>query len=238
MEMELQQGDMQPAQADEEEDPSFRWPQYIRKHMVRALLAALHEWGSQKHANGQMSGAWAGTELYLESGEDWPRSKHMRPFWKELISDIKKHQGELDLPTDRAIREAAIRWTRAFLLEGTIHDKPAHLPGEQLINNKEHLDKIKDILMAGYTDRQGNVCIYTSLQDANTRSAEFRAAYQATSLTSFQGLWSQLKQLYPRLNTVQIKLKKARDHQLVQVCTLSCAIAAAVLVTAHCNQGA
>jgi hypothetical protein len=220
MELELQYEGPQPEEADADEDDSFRWPQHIRKQMVRALLAALHTWGMEVHNTGQISGAWTGTELYLESGIKWPNSKHMRPMWKGLIADIKKQLEEE--PTDRAIREAAIRWTRAFLINGSIHDRPPHLPGEQLANNKEHLDTIKNVLMAGYLDDQGNVCIYRSLEDAHKRSAEFKAAFTATKLTSFQGLWSQLKQLYPRINKVQIKLKKARDHQLVQVWAQLC----------------
>ncbi|MGV0990602.1 hypothetical protein [Limnohabitans sp.] len=208
----------QPAKVDEAEAFSIRWPQYIRKQMVRALLAGLHMYSEEKYGNKQVSGAWTGTEWLMSPGHSWPNSKIMRPIWQALIKDVK--QKLADPPTDRAIREAALRWTRAFLLNGSVKDKPPHLPGERLETNRENLVKIKDILMEGYLDKQGNTAIYKSLAEAHKKSAAFRAAFaDLKGLTSFQGLWCQLKQMFPKLNTVQIKLKKARDHQLVQVCS-------------------
>jgi len=217
-------------QLDEEAEEALRYSPDIRKQMVRALLAGLHQYGELKREQllqqaakegtpatyPATSGAWQYTAEYLIEGAHWPNSKVFRPVWKALIADVRlQPQGEDR--TDRGIREAAIRWTKAFLVRGSVMDLPPHIPGEQLERNREHLVKIQQILMEGHTDKHGNKTIYRSLEDAHSKSKAFKQAYAATKLTSFQGLWSQLKQLYPKLNKVQIKLKKARDHALVQV---------------------
>ena len=80
--------------------------------------------------------------------------------------------------------------------------------------------------------------MYRSLADVRKRAKEeFEPPFTATKLQTLDGLWQQLKRAYACLNRVKLRLKKQRDHQLVQVCSWPIAAAATLQVTCrHCTR--
>lgn len=174
---------------------------------------------------------WDEQRDIAEETAHWPNDpKRFTPLYNELQKDVQTvilHQRidaewediEVDnIPTRRAITDTAKRWTKALLKTGTLLDRPPHPKGYRLAKSAPYLQPIRDIILAGHLDSQGNVTIFRNLAEVQAKVPEFQELMDATGCKTLKGLWGHLKAMYPRLNKVNLRLKKLRDHQKVQVC--------------------
>ena len=201
-------------------EEAWRWPLHLRMQMVRAYLSGL-TWeqaedvyfGKVAHAHPPTSKLVA---IYnqLQAGI----TADLNPDWDG--------QGvpEVDVPARRAIKDATKMWAMRFLDCGSILDKPPHVKGWRLAQNEKPLAEIRELLLRGWKDDNGDVHVYRSLKDLQARAgAQFDVLWKQTGLQqeSLDTLWNQLKRRYPRLNKVRLRLKKQRDHVQVQVCAFT-----------------
>lgn len=209
----------------EEADPdlreeSWRWPLHLRMQLVRAYLSGL-TWEQAEDVH------------FGRKAHAHPDNPKLVAIYNELERGIAKDcnpdwNGEGEPPASgtsrRAIKEATKMWAARFIEYGSILDKPPHEKGWRLEQNKEALAAIRELLMRGWKDDHGDVHVYRSLKDLQKRAgAEFDALWKQTGLKdkSLDTLWGQLKRMYPRLNRVRLRLKKQREHKLVQVCAFT-----------------
>lgn len=123
------------------------------------------------------------------------------------------------LPTRRAVKEAAKRWTLSLLRTGDLHDTPPHQPGYRLAGNAAALTEIHALLLAGWQDSLDQTCIFRDLRDLEQRKpAEFGPLFASTGLQTLDGVWGQLTKMFPKLGYVVRRTKKLRDSKEVQAC--------------------
>ena len=194
---------------------TMRWPEHLRMQMVRAYLGGL---------------SWEQAEAVFLGTAPTPKvpASKLKAIYDELedkithaLASARETAGQppAAAPTRRAIQEAAKKWTRAFIERGSIKDLPPHEKGWRLKKNYEALAKLRALLMRGWLDDNGDVHVYRSLDDLRARTGEqFEELYSQTGLKTLEGLWKQLKRAFPKLNKVKLRLKKQRNHVLVQVC--------------------
>lgn len=189
----------------------YRWPERCRVLMVAAVLSKL---------------TWAEQQA-VSQGADLPNhSTLMAPMYLQLVQDvhavIDAEAGELvnHKPSARSIKEAAQKWTKRFLREGSVHDAPPHLPGHNIQRLLPVLTAMKDVLMQGYLDALGQTMVFKSLQDACSKSEAFADLYQQTGYKSYRSCWKNLRKAFPQLCTVELRVKKCREAALVQACTI------------------
>lgn len=184
----------------------------MRVLMVAALLAAL---------------TWTEVQVLADGGPMPNRPLVLAPVYKSIYQRIcQMFQAAWEgagaqagvLPSERAVKEAAKRWTKAYLLTGSVLDKPSNIAGRRLQQIMPHLEAIKHLIMLGYTDDSGQTRLYRSLADMRNRSPEFNWHREQHGMPrTMPALWRQLRRLWPRLNKVQLRLKKLRNAALVQV---------------------
>lgn len=204
--------------------PCLRWSEKARVMMVSAVVMHL--------SNEQL--------LNLMAGGEWPGSQTEQKAlpWASITARIEhyidaedaKHGGEPTLDpakdrelTERNIREAAKTWTERFLRRAHVHDDAPHKPGYLAERNDAHLQKVYDMICAGYTDAKGQQCIFHSLQHLEHRRPEAKQLRTAPhphgcGLTTTLAMWRQLQQRFPELDRVAINARRDRDPVPVQVC--------------------
>ena len=235
--MDSEEGSETEGEDEEEEGGSIRWPPWAKVQMVRAGLTGLHNYGvahdkaaaatraAYTAATGDpypepvVSDAWERTAQQQEGLCAWPSGNHaeMQKVWEPLIADLQFQLGS-DEHSANAIRRKAIELTKKFLQTCSIKNLPAHEKGWLLDKNKPVLAEVRDVLLAGYADKDGNTTVYRFLQDAWNRSSSFREAFgKLHNVTTLDTLWLQLQQVYPKMNRVTLKLKKERNFAKVQV---------------------
>lgn len=206
------------ASSEEDDQPGVlmpaRWSQRYRLLMVQKMLATL----TIKQVDD------------IRAGEDWPNdpgvfNKAYTELYVLITDELKlQYPGYQSVAnpkrTDyRPFRDAAVKWTTRFLLTGTIHDRPPHEKGYKMQQRKPHLAQIRDMIMKGFTDSQGNVRLFRDLHHLQReKKGEFTDVMKATGLKTMESLWKQLQQVYPALGQVPIKIKKEREAKEVQVC--------------------
>ena len=206
------------AQPTEEAPTSLRWPLRARVLLVASLLknSSMTVIQAETVANGTTKAHWPGTV-------DWD------PIYAEVNDWFKRNEGthgktlKGELPSERTIRDESKKLAKLFLQKGHVFDKPPHEKGYKVRRNKPLLRKIFNMLRAGYTDQQGQTCIFRSLRHLEALKPEAKrlrtAAYPAgCGLKTLRQLWVQLRQAHPSLVRVTAHQKKQRDRQAVQVC--------------------
>lgn len=162
------------------------------------------------------------------AGGGMPNRPHIfKPIYQKLVDDVRaslrvlgdaSNLGASD-PSPRSIQEAAKKYTKRLLRDGTILDRPSQRKGDRLSANDDVLRRLRDIILAGYPDDEGNTRIYRSLQQiADKGPPEFEALRQESGLKTYKALWRQLRRRYPKMAKVAVRLKKKRNAALVQVC--------------------
>lgn len=189
----------------------FRWPQELRRDMVLFLGSKLEPRDKKR----------MGAPGVTPGEAPWPSTfkKHYDELHENVTEALRK-QGcpEGKLPTRRAVLEAGKKWTRRFLQTGTVFSNPAHQKGYKHAQRLPHLAKILEMIKAGYKDNSGNTRLYRNLEQLQAKRGEdFNEEFKATKLKTLRGLWLELKQAFPRLNKVAIRVKKERDNASVQV---------------------
>lgn len=201
-------------------EEAWRWPLHLRVQMVRAYLSGL---------------TWEQAEdvYFGRAARALPPNSKLEAIYDELQAGITTDanpdwdgQGvpESRVSSRRAIKDATKMWAMRFLECGSILDKPPHEKGWRLAQNEQPLAAIRELLLRGWEDDNGDVHVYRSLKDLQARAgAQFEVLWKQTGLKdqSLDTLWNQLKRRYPRLNKVRLRLKKQRDHVQVQVCAFT-----------------
>lgn len=201
-------------------DEEWRWPMHLRVQMVRAYLSGL---------------TWEQAEdvFFGRAARAQPPTSKLVAIYNELEEGIIKNQNpdwdgvsvpETHVASRRAIKEVTKKWAMRFLETGSILDKPPHEKGWRLKQNEQPLAAIRELLLSGWKDDNGDLHVYRSLKDLQKRcGAQFDVLWKQTGLKeeSLDSLWNQLKRKYPRLNKVRLRLKKQRDHVQVQVCAIT-----------------
>jgi len=201
---------------------TFRWHQSLRKIMVASMLKTL----TFEERD----------ELMKENGS-WPNApqrftKAYKKLRKRLIAKMEDESGkkltDSERPSPRAVKEAAKRWTRRFLLHGHIQDDPPHKKGYKLERNRVPLQAIKDMIMRGWVagdSADGEDPPRRLFRDLHhlhrVKGKEFEDHFNQLGLKTKRGLWSQLKEMFPKLAKVAIHLKKQRPAGAVRVCSIT-----------------
>lgn len=212
---------------DEEEEEkddlirrSFRWSTRLRTHMVTHSLRRLGWSRAAQLRNPEKKWPKANTKV---NKEDEP----YKPEWLELrstvMSELKEELGRdvrvEETPSVRCVRDAARSWTRRFLQEGHVRDRPPHYKGYKLQRNKEHLEKIRNMILEGYPDGNGNTRLYRDLHHLQrVKKEEFKVIREACGLKTMRGLMNQLQAVFPAIQRVAVRFKKDRMREPVQVC--------------------
>lgn len=192
---------------------NHRWALHMRVIMVEYMTK--HLTPDEKKGLRDPSQAWPNhptrmNRAYSELGEALLREQE-----ETLGRKLKEHEH----PSKRAIKEAAKRWTRTFLQDGHVMDKPPHKKNYKIERNMEHLRAIRDMILEGYPDNHGNTRLYRDLHHLQrVKGEEFKVHFDACKVKTMRGLWNQLRTLFPALHKVAIRLKKTRANGLVRVC--------------------
>ena len=205
----------------------FRWTHRSRILMVKKMLATL-----------------TSTEVSaIIEGKRWPNNppkfnKAYLEMYLEVSTDLMNRypgvvleQDPQKLKDDKAIRrfqDAAREWTTRFLQTGTIHNQQPHKKGYKLEQRRPHLNAIRDMIMRGYQRknaqgvREGETRLFRDLHHLQREMKdEFKPLMEATGLKTMRSLWHQLKLVHPNLAKVTVKMKKNRDTDTVQACSLA-----------------
>ena len=208
----------------EEEGPSycfpFRWTHQRRVIMVMGMLNFLTD--DERNA------------LIADPASPWPNKgkKATKPYsdmHAQVVADMERELLEhgVDpadwqggMPSLDSVRDAAQQWTRRFLADGSIINKPPHVKGYKLEANEPYLVAIRQMIMDGYLDSEGNQRLFRDLHHLQKMKGKlFQDIFNKTGLKTLRSLWLQLKTLFPNLGKVTIRLKKKRAEKLVQVCS-------------------
>lgn len=188
----------------------FRWHHHVRALMVTSLAAGL---------------TWQDRERII-AGQGMPnRPRVFTPIYNQLADDVRAFLREVAEangveafdPSYRSIQDTAKKWLKTFLRDGSVLDKPPQRAGERFSANADLLRRLRDIILAGYPDGQGNTRIYRSIQEIADKGPPEFAELKRESGLGYKALWRQLRRQYPRMNKVAIRLKKKRDAANVQV---------------------
>ena len=203
-------------------DFPFRWTRSRRIIMVMEMLQFLTD--AERAA------------MILDPAMAWPnRGRNSTQAYQQLhqkiIDDMERelHDQGIDpdnwtgeMPSLDSVKIAAQHWTRRFLEDGTITNRPPHVKGYKLEANEPHLRAIRDLIMAGYRDSDNNQRLFRNMYHLHRlKGKEFEDHFKATGLKTMRSLWLQLKKLFPNLGKVTLRLKKKRDEVLVQACSHS-----------------
>ena len=151
----------------------------------------------------------------------WPRN--FTAHYRTLHCYIKQYFMDRgwaadDIPSYRSTRDAGKKWTRRFLKNGHVNNEPPHKKGYKVERNRPYLEEIVQMVREGYTDDEGNHHLYRDLHHLQSKRPEdFNRVLEQTGLKTVRGLLLQVKQAFPKLKQVSIRLKKQRTDEDVQV---------------------
>ena len=156
-------------------------------------------------------------------------------------------------PGWKAWKRRVQKWAVQLLQTGNLNSAPPHLPGYKSTNNRQHLAKIRELLM------RGNVTIDS---DGVARRAPYRNLHhfravnrqqhiddpgleaREPSLETLMGrckiqtlptLWRQLRQQFPRLRRVKQRVRRVRkDRDAVMVCLDTFLVAMCAMCAMRC----
>ena len=146
----------------------------------------------------------------------------------------KTMKGELPSEPTIRIRDESKKLAKLFLQKGHVFDKPPHEKGYNARRDKPLLRKVSNVLRAGYTDQQGQTCIFRSLRRLKTLKPEAKQLHTAEypagcGLKTIGRLWVQLRQAHPSLVRVTLRIRRSnaivrrfRCAPVMQACARAC----------------
>lgn len=171
----------------------------------------------------------------IEGSHRWPYTK-----WKDVLAEFrtylqqqdKLHQVPETQKTNAALEELARAWTKKFLQDGNVEDKPPHTAGWMIRKREAHLSTIRAKLLAGWHESKeigkgnGQQRMYSSLEDLETRCPEMKVLRETAlphgcGLKTTKALWNMLTRQFPGLGRFKAITKRFREGEAVQVCTIS-----------------
>lgn len=114
----------------------------------------------------------------------------------------------------RAIKTNALR----MLQQSGVASKKPHEKGYKIERNMETLQEIFELVIGGWTDKEGNTRMYESLEQVLQLCPEqFQPLWEKTKLKTLRTLREQLKQSHPQLVQLKVLQKRPRDKAAVVV---------------------
>lgn len=195
----------------------FRYTLAAKKMMVHAMLKALTD---EERESLEQGGAWPNTNTAHWKNANQELYTKMRALMNDDRTEILPEDAKKE---ERNVRQAAQKWTKRFLTEGSIHVHPPHEQGYK-DNNPERLKglaKIREWILEGCDDGSGGKTLYRDLYHLrHVKKDEFDKEMERTGLKCIKSVWKHLQRVYPKMRRVTIRLKKIRQAKPVKVLIL------------------
>ena len=198
---------------------AFRWPSFLRVVASAAFTAVLTL--QQK------------VEVY-ENGvlpKDGPGEGYMRAAYSTVYSEVTtamrmvppyslmsdEQWAEQHKPSTKAVREMTQRYAIRLIQTGSVLDQPPHQPGYKDAVRKADMQRLVDLLRAGYTEGI-EPRVFRNLEHAATMSAEISLLMFTTlGFKTTRGVWLALKKFCPAIYRGLVRDKKVRNKLKAQV---------------------
>lgn len=99
-----------------------------------------------------------------------------------------------------------------LVTHGSILPLPPHLPTEKATKHLETLQKVYDVLMAGWMTNGLHKMPFRDLEHAARHSDVIDEAKKAMGCPSYRALWDLLTTAFPGLRKTSLNVKGPRDH--------------------------
>ena len=162
-------------------------------------------------------------KMRVDSSTPWPsKTDKVNQALSELyehVNDIRKSNElpEINAADKTRLQTGVKKWTKQFLRYGNIDCAAPHSVGWKVLQNKESLTRMHEILLACYRDAGGQRHFYRDTEDAANRNPEFKQLFDDLDI-GHPTLWRQLTTLFPGLHITKQPVKRVRDHHETRVC--------------------
>ena len=166
----------------------------------------------------------------LQSTGKWPLSNAAsRVMWQDVTANINAYLDEED--PDKEIdrwsadagapwRETARKWFVQLAKKANVSWKQSNPVGWRAEKLHDVLHEMADILVAGFKQADGQVMLFTSLDEATRLVPHFKQLRDDHKLGNSRTLWQYLKHARPSLRFTKQQIKRPRDAADVQVRSL------------------